>query len=241
MPPPLEVSICGLSHGQAPVALHFARAGLLTEAHAVALGHPGWPQVDDEGQDVEGEDEGNYPLEVGGDALLVSEGEDAKGDDEGDLDEDESELQPERGSEDAVLAVFDSETLILPADEDGTDQVPSNEEDQEDVVQLGMAPGIKDAQADQAHSSYDGENNRQGHQDFLAEGLIRSESSLVAQPALGGEREIEGDCRHDGAGDEERLEGDGADIRDVRQAHVCVEGGQAFAVDGHNPPEEHAE
>lgn len=50
------------------------------------------PQVDDEGEDVEGEDGGDDPLEDGGLVVHLLAGADGEGDAEGELDDDEEEL-----------------------------------------------------------------------------------------------------------------------------------------------------
>lgn len=62
------------------------------------------------------------------------------------LDEDECELQPERRSQHAVLAMFDSQTLVFPTDEDGGDEVARNEEQEKDVVQLGVSARVEDGE-----------------------------------------------------------------------------------------------
>jgi hypothetical protein len=49
--------------------------------------------------------------------------EDAESDGETELQKDEGELYPEGDAQDAVLTVVDSETLVLPADEDCRDDV----------------------------------------------------------------------------------------------------------------------
>jgi hypothetical protein len=66
----------------------------------------GRPQVDVEGEDEEGEDEGDDPLEDGGDVVVL--GPRGGGEDGGEhqLDEDEDELDPEGSAQDGVLAVF---------------------------------------------------------------------------------------------------------------------------------------
>lgn len=93
--------------GQGAVARLLEGGGdALAEARVVLLGARGGVQVDDVREDVEGEDEGDDPLDVGGHVLAVAEGEDAEGDGEGDLDDDEGELDPEGDAEVAVLAVF---------------------------------------------------------------------------------------------------------------------------------------
>jgi hypothetical protein len=53
--------------------------------------------------------------------VLIAE--DAERDREAELDEDEGEFDPEGDAQDAVLAVVDAETLVLPADEDCGDGV----------------------------------------------------------------------------------------------------------------------
>lgn len=82
--------------GKAGLALlHFPRAPGLLEAHVVVLCPARGPQVDDKGQDVECEDEGDDPLKVGGNVLPVGKGEDTKGNGQADFEEDEGELDPE--------------------------------------------------------------------------------------------------------------------------------------------------
>lgn len=88
------------------VALDVVAQGRLGEALRVGPCLGGRVEVDGEGEDVSCEDEGDDPLEVGRDALVLAEGEDAKGDAQGDLDEDEGELDPEGDAEDAVLSVL---------------------------------------------------------------------------------------------------------------------------------------
>lgn len=77
----------------------------LDEARGVGLGADGGQEVDDKGEDVKGEDEGDDPLEDGGDVVVVAPvgGDEDDGQDE--LDEDKGELDVEGDAEDAVLAV----------------------------------------------------------------------------------------------------------------------------------------
>lgn len=91
------------------VLLHLAGRGGVVHAgrlvaHA-ALGFDGGPQVDEEGEDVEGEDEGDDPLEDGGHVVVLAEVVDGEGDGQRQLDQDKGELDPERDAQDAVLAV----------------------------------------------------------------------------------------------------------------------------------------
>ncbi len=66
-------------------------------------------EVDEEREDVKGEDEGDRPLEAGGDVFSFFEVGDAEDDGEDDFDEDKDEFDPEGESENAVL----TEILVL--------------------------------------------------------------------------------------------------------------------------------
>jgi hypothetical protein len=67
--------------------------------------------------------ERNNPLTHGSRIIVVLIAEDAERDREAELDEDEGEFDPEGDAQDAVLAVVDAKTLVLPADEDCGDDV----------------------------------------------------------------------------------------------------------------------
>lgn len=123
------------------------------------LGPDGGQQVDEEGQDVEGEDESDDPLEDGGDVFLAFEGGDAEDDGEGDFDEDEGQFHPEAGAEDAVLPEVDAEALVFGADEDGADDVAGDEEEEEAVVEFGVAERVEDGEEDQAGGAGYGEDD----------------------------------------------------------------------------------
>lgn len=62
-------------------------------------------EIDDEGDGVEGEDEGDGPFENGCGVASLHTAADAKGDDEGELDQDEGELYPEGEAKNAVFTV----------------------------------------------------------------------------------------------------------------------------------------
>lgn len=81
------------------------RLARLDEARVAGAGVHGGPQVEDEGEDVEGEDEGDDPFEDGGDVVLFLPGARGKGDGEAELGEDEEELDPEGDAEHAVFDV----------------------------------------------------------------------------------------------------------------------------------------
>lgn len=101
-------------------------AALLPLGHVVASADRG-QQVDNEGEDVSGEDEGNDPFEDGTGILLrlvVASHADTEPDGEADFDNDEAELDDEAGQQDAVLgAIEDTQSKVLGADQDGTDNI----------------------------------------------------------------------------------------------------------------------
>lgn len=80
-------------------------------------------QIHKESKHVEREDEGNDPFEDGSDLLVGGEGSANEHGGEEDFEDNEEELHPEGGAEDAVLAKMDAEALIFGADEDGGDDV----------------------------------------------------------------------------------------------------------------------
>lgn len=59
------------------------------------LGGGGRVEVDVEGEDVKGEDEGDDPLEHGAGVVVAREGARDEGDGEEDFDDDEGQLDPE--------------------------------------------------------------------------------------------------------------------------------------------------
>ena len=63
-------------------------------------------EIDDKGEHVQGEDEGDDPFEYGGYVGVVRVRGGCEDDGEEELDEDEGEFDPEGGAEDAMLAIF---------------------------------------------------------------------------------------------------------------------------------------
>lgn len=98
--PPVVV---GLLHGHRVLGPGVCR---LEEAVVVGPGADGGQQVEEEGHDVEGEDEGDDPLQHGGHVGASRVVGDGEGDGQRELDEDEDQLDPEGCAQDAVLAVF---------------------------------------------------------------------------------------------------------------------------------------
>ncbi len=77
-----------------------------------------------------------------------------------DFNNDKDEFQPEGGTKNAELAIFTTESLVFGADEDGRDDIASNKEKEEAIMEIRMADVVKDGQKNQAGSSKDGKEDR---------------------------------------------------------------------------------
>lgn len=135
----------------------------------------------------------------------------------------------------------DTEPLVLPADEDGRQEIAANEEHEEEVMQRRVAHRVIDAEADDADSADKGEEHAQPDEDLLANALVGDEAAGVAQPALSQEGQVEGDGGEDTAGDEERPHLVGADVADEGEGLAVGDGGIAFAVGADDPVEKHTQ
>lgn len=85
--------------------LHLARLSRLDVPRRTIAGAHGWVQINEEGEDVEGEDKGDNPFEDGSGVAGSEAGCDGEGDGQGELDEHEGEFYPEGDAEDAVVSV----------------------------------------------------------------------------------------------------------------------------------------
>ena len=79
--------------------------------------------------DVECEDERHDPLAYSSTIVVFLVPEHSKCDRNAQFDKYEYQLDPEGYAQDAVFAVVDSETLVLPADENCRDDVPTTVQD----------------------------------------------------------------------------------------------------------------
>lgn len=140
-----------------------------------------------------------------------------------------------------MVRVLDAQALVLPANEDGREQVAAHEEEQKEQVEVLVAVGVKDAETDEADGADDGEEDCEAVENLLADGGVGHEAALVAEPAVGKEGEVEEDGGEDAAGDEEGLEVVGADVADVGDGLGRRHGGVDCAVGVDDPVEEHAE
>lgn len=192
----------------------------------------GGDEVEEEGGYEEGEDEGDDPFEDGGDVVVVEMLRGAKGwvgfalalvkpkvekgrfmavvvrrhtNCESNFDQDEEELDPERGPKNAVLAISDTKTLVFGADENGGHDVAGDEDGEESIVEMRVPQGVEDGEQDEACRADDRGNARDDGEDLLRAGRIRRQSTVVTKPALGEECEVERYDGHGGHGDEERF------------------------------------
>jgi hypothetical protein len=138
-------------------------------------------------------------------------------------------------------SLTDSETLILPTNKNSTQQVPSHEQQQEDVMQRLVRGRVVDAQQDQPGGAGEGEDEGEGDEDPLAARGVGHEAAAVPQPAVGQQGGVERQRRQHAAGDEERLELVGAHVGDVGDGEAGPHLGVARAVGADEPVEEQAE
>lgn len=108
-------------------------------------------------------------------------------------------------------------------------------------MQPGVAGRVEDGQQDQADGADDGEEDGEAREHLLTHGRVGHEAALMAQPAVGAERDVEEDGGDDAAGDEERLEPAGADVADVGDALPRCHGGVVLAAPVDDPVQQQAE
>ena len=216
---------------------------LLPTLGDVVLGAHAGQQVEQEAEDVGGEDEGDGPLDHGGDVLLAGEGGAGEDDGERDLDQDEDQLHPETDPQDAVVAVVDPQPLVLGADEHGREHVARDEEQEEPVVQARVVVGVEDGEQDQARGAREAEDDGEDAEDLLRPARVGHQPARVAEPALGREPGVQEDGGDHRAGDEERLEAVRARVGDVGDGLLGFHRGQvgfAFRAPDDQEGEQHA-
>ena len=114
----------------------------------------GGQEIDEEAKHVPSVNEGNDPFEHSGYVPVVVLLSDPKDDTEADLSDYEGELDPKGDSEDRVLAVVDTQTLVLPTDEDCANNIANNEDSQADVVHPIVVVVVEDGEEDQTDCAY---------------------------------------------------------------------------------------
>ena len=195
-------------------------------------------QVQQEAEDVSREDEGDDPLQHRGHvpAGLVSR--DPERDRQRHLDQDEGQLEPERGPQNAVVAVVDPEPLVLGTDEHRAEHEPGNEQDEEAVVHARVSVGVEHRQQDQARRPGDREDDADHAQDLLRHAGVASQAPRVPEVALRHEGQVEEEGRDDAAGDKQRFKPERAHVRDVGDRLARLHG-WVVRLRRHEPPDEH--
>jgi len=94
-----------------------------------------------------------------------------------------------------MLAVVDTEPLVLSANEDGGDDVANDEDCEEDVVERAVVDVVEDGEQDQAGCTSDRGNDAKNGQDLLPVGGVWGELAQMSQPPLCNEGNIESDDR----------------------------------------------
>lgn len=132
-----------------------------------------------------------------------------------------------------------AKSLILRANKNRRDNIPSNKQQQEDIMQLRMPQRIENTQQYQPRRADRRRHQTQPAQHLLSHRGVLREAAAVSEPALGEERGIEEHCCDAGAGDEERFKGLCADVADVCDVLADSHGGVVWMA-GRGPVYEEA-
>ena len=119
------------------------------------------PEVDNEAEDVKGENQTDDPFEDGALVLVVFEEKRAEDNGKYSLDDDEDELDPEAEAKFAMLAVLDPEPLIFPACEDGAEHVAEHEEEEEESVKFRVTKSVEEGEEDEPGGAEKREEDRE--------------------------------------------------------------------------------
>ena len=115
----------------------------------VLLGTPSCrQQIDKEGEDVKSEHERDDPFENGRNVLFAVERGGYEDDCKDELDNDEHEFEPKGEAQDPMLAEVHAKPLVLGADENGADDISSDEEEEETVVEMRVMKCVEDGEKD---------------------------------------------------------------------------------------------
>lgn len=230
----------GMSTGVAVELWLFDISGVSPALGLVVLAADAGQQIEQEAEDVEGEDQGDDPLEDGGDVALVRPRGADEDSGERDLDQDERQLDPEADAQDAVLAVVDPQALVLGAEKHSGQDEACDEEQEEPVVQVRVVVRVEDGEQDQACGSRDREDDGQHREHFLRRRRVGHQSPLVPEPPLCHECQVERHGRDHATGDEEWFQSVRSHVGDVGD---CLSGlhGWVDGMPNHFPSNEHGE
>lgn len=73
-----------------------------------------------------------------------------------------------------MLSMVDSQTLVLGADTNGADDVASDEEEEEDIVEFGVLSDVEDGQEDKTGTSDGGEDHGEAGEDLFEDAEVCS-------------------------------------------------------------------
>jgi hypothetical protein len=159
---------------------------------------------------------------------------------EANLNDNKRQLDPETHPQHSMLPEMDPQPLILPADEHRADNIPNDKARQELAMALGIPVRVPDGQANQPDRARDRRQDTQNRQRLLQHGLVLRQAALMPQPPLTHEREVEEHGRDRRAGDEERLQAEGAHVGDVGDGLAVGHGG-VFRAAGRAPHDQHGD
>lgn len=157
-----------------PGHIHLSRVTL------VALAADRRHEIDEEAEDVEEVNKRDGPLQNRCGVPLFLFTADAEPDREAHFDKDKGQFDPKARSEDAVLAEVDTQALVLPADEDGADYVPDDEDAEENVVEFAVVDCVENREEDEAGGAGDGGYDTDAAVDFLPDGSVAGEFAGVS-------------------------------------------------------------
>lgn len=114
-----------------------------------------------------------------------------------------------------MLSVVDSQALVLPANEDGADDVTNNENTQANVVCMRVVEVVQDGEANETDCANNGKDSGQRRVDLLPKRRVPCKRTRMAKVALEDEGKVEGDYGNSRHGNEQGLQGLRANVRDV--------------------------
>jgi len=105
----------------------------------------------------------------------------------------------------AVLTLVDTHLLVLGAGEDGGDDITTNEQEQETIMQSWMVVVVEDSEQDQSDCSSHGEDGCDDAENLLGGGRVGCQTSEVTEDAVEEEGNIESDNTDSTHGNEKRV------------------------------------
>lgn len=146
----------------------------------VMLGAQRREEIDCVGPDVEGVNERNHPLDDRSCIAVMTVAQDTKGNSQAQFDEDEEKLHVERTAEKLAITVVDSKALVLDANKNRRDDVTTNEQAEEYIVQSWVPFRVEDGEEDQSSGANDGRNSCDDGANLLPQRRVRVQAPTMA-------------------------------------------------------------